>query len=203
MTTSTITRSTEARRLGRTSLLAAGLLAAGVGGELLVGVQAPDGEIQRPVLFAAFVAAFVAGSLLLALVFHGLAVLHRAAGTPLPRSGRAGVRSGVAGSGLLALSGVLVGATGLRSGAPAEWSFLPLAAGLLLQFVGAILLGLGQRRAGLLGTAAGLPWLAALGSLVAVGVGVDPWHDLGLFVSYAAWAALGFTLIHRGGTLEG
>jgi hypothetical protein len=75
-------------------------------------------------------------------------------------------------------------------GAPAEESFLFFAVGLLLLGIGAVPLALGLRRSG-----PGGGWIAVLvaaaGALVALGAAADPWHDLGLFVFFGAWIALG------------
>lgn len=184
-------------RLGWAAVIGAALLALGVGGELVTGPQSSDGEVRRPVLFAGLVLGYCVGAVLLGYVMSRLPRVSSAEGIVATRGGRLGAWLCAASFGLLGLSGLLALATGLLSGAPAEWSFLPLALGFLLQVVGAVALGRWLRRTGWLGVAGLAPWLAALGTVVAGGVEADPWHDLGMFVSYAAWAALGVGLVHR------
>ena len=67
--------------------------------------------------------------------------------------------------------------------------------GLLLILVAAVPLALGLRRAGGLGGWWVTVLVAGAGALVALGAAEDPWHDLGLFVFFAAWAALGLRLL--------
>jgi lipopolysaccharide export LptBFGC system permease protein LptF len=98
---------------------------------------------------------------------------------------------------LLVGFGVLGLVTALLAGAPAEWSFLLFAVGLLLMPIAAVPLALGLRRAGGLGGWWITVLVAGAGALVALGAAADPWHDLGLFVFFAAWLALGIRLVSR------
>ena len=191
------------RPLGTTSIIGGCLLALGVAGELVVSVQERDGTVRDPALFAAFVSMFTVGAALLARVVTGLRDQHRRAGADLPRIGRFGVRAGAAGFALLGACGAVVLVTGLAAGAPAEWAFVFFGLGLLCLVVGATALGFGLRRSPWVGGLAPLLWVGAAGSLVAVTVFTDPWHDLGLLSSYVVWVVLGIRLrrIHPGGTL--
>ncbi len=80
-------------------------------------------------------------------------------------------------------------------GKPYEPAFLVFALGLLLLVLGEIALGIRLRRTRLVGVGWPLPIAAAIASLLGVVVPVDPWHDLGLLSSFAAWVALGAQLL--------
>jgi hypothetical protein len=66
--------------------------------------------------------------------------------------------------------------------------------------VAAVPLALGLRRAGGLGRWWIAVVVAGAGALLALGAGGDPWHDLGLFVFFAAWVALGLRLVAARGS---
>jgi hypothetical protein len=175
------------RRTGAAAVAAGVLLSASVAAELVWTVQRPDGTVTNLAGFALYLTAWTAGAVALVVALLGLGGTGSAAG-PLPRSGRIGPVL-LVGFGAVGLVTALVG------GAPAEWSFLLFAVGLLLMLVAAVPLALGLRRAGGLGGW----WIAVLvggaGALVALGAAVDPWHDLGLFVLFAAWIAVGLRLL--------
>lgn len=181
------------RRTGGAAVAAGALLAASVAAELVWTVQRPDGTVTNLAGFALYLTTWTAGALALVVALLGLGGARSAAG-PLPRSGRIGRGIAMTGAVLLTAFGVVGLATAVVSGAPAEWSFLLFAVGLLLMLVAAVPLALGLRRAGIGGW-----WVAVLvagaGALVALGAAVDPWHDLGLFVFFAAWVALGLHLL--------
>ena len=61
--------------------------------------------------------------------------------------------------------------------------------------VASVPLALGLRRAGGVGGWWVTLLVAGAGALVALGAAEDPWHDLGLFVFFAAWAVLGLRLL--------
>ncbi len=160
---------------GPSSAVAGGLLLAGsVAAELVHPVQASDGAVVEPVLFAGYLLAWIAGAALL---------VRAAAG--LPRSSRAtriGRVLALSGAVLLTAFAVVVLVTGL-AGRPLEASFLAFALGLLLSAAGALTTGIAARRPVLA--------LAGVGALVALLAPGDPWHDLGLLAFCLAWAADG------------
>lgn len=183
----------DARRAGPAALAAGALLAAGVGAELVIRVQEPDGTVTRPALFALYLASWVAGSAALAVA---TARLRTACAHQLPgaRAGRA-TACAVVGAGLLTAFGVVALVTGLVDGAPLEAAFLLFALGLLLLVVGQVALARRMRRGGVGGRAWVLPLVAAVALVLGVLVPADPWHDLGLLSSFGAWAALGAHLL--------
>ena len=188
---------TTARRTGNAAVAAGVLLSASVAAELVWTVQRPDGTLTNTAAFALYLVTWTAGALALTGALMGLGGSRPAAG-PLPRSGRIGRGIALAGAVLLAAFGVVGLATALVSGAPAEWSFLLFAVGMLLLLASAVPLALGLRRAGGLGRWWIAVLLAGAGALVALGAPGDPWHDLGLFLFFAGWVALGLRLVSRG-----
>jgi hypothetical protein len=185
---------TAARRTG-VALVAAGvLLSASVAAELAWSVQRPDGTVTSPAGFGLYLAAWTAGALALVVALLGLGGVRSVAG-PLPRSGRIGRAISLAGAVLLVAFGAAGLVTALVDGRPAEWSFLLFAGGLLLFLVAAVPLALGLRRAGGLGGWWVTVLVAGAGVLVGLGASADPWHDLGLFVFFGAWVALGGRLL--------
>jgi hypothetical protein len=182
------------RRTGRAAVAAGVLLSASVAAELLWAVQRPDGAVTNLGGFALYLLAWTAGAVALVVALLGLGGTGSAAG-PLSRSGRIGCGIALTGAGLLVAFGAVGLLTALVRGAPAEWSFLLFAVGLLLMLVAAVPLALGLRRAGGVGGWWVTVLVAGAGALVALGAAVDPWHDLGLFVFFAAWAVLGLRLL--------
>ena len=182
------------RRTGGAAVVAGALLFASVAAELVWTVQRPDGTVTDVAGFALYLTAWTAGAIALVVALKGLGGSRAAAG-PLPRSGRVGRVIAVTGAALLVAFGAVGLVTALVTGAPAEWSFLLFAVGLLLMLVAAVPLALGLRRAGGIGGWWVSVLAAGAGALVALGAAVDPWHDLGLFVFFAAWIALGLRLL--------
>jgi hypothetical protein len=185
-----------ARRTGAAAAAAGVLLSASVAAELVWTVQRSDGTVTVLAGFALYLIMWTAGAVALVVAVLGLGGARSAAG-PLPRSGRIGRGIALAGAVLLVGFGVLGLVTALLAGAPAEWSFLLFAVGLLLMPIAAVPLALGLRRAGGLGGWWITVLVAGAGALVALGAAADPWHDLGLFVFFAAWLALGIRLVSR------
>jgi hypothetical protein len=148
--------------------VAGGLLLAGsVAAELIHPVQAPDGAVLQPALFAGYLLLWTAGAALL---------VRAAAGLP----SRVGRGLATAGAALLTAFGVVVLVTGLV-GRPLEASFVAFAVGLLLSAAGALTAGITGRRPLLV--------VAGAGALVALLAPADPWHDLGLLAFCLAWSA--------------
>jgi hypothetical protein len=177
------------RRTGTAAVAAGLLLFASVAAEVVRPVQTTDGTVTDVAGFALYVAGWTLGAAALLVALLGLG------DRTSSRAGRIGRATSLVGAGLLIAFGAVGLVTALVSGAPAEWSFLLFAVGLLLLVVGSVPLALGLRRTG------GLRgwWVAVLvagvGGLVALGAEADPWHDLGLFLFDAAWAALGLRLL--------
>jgi len=182
------------RRTGAAAVAAGVLLFASVAAELVWTVQRPDGTVTNLAGFALYLTAWTAGAVALVVALVGLGGSRSAAG-PLPRSGRIGRGIALAGAALLVAFGAVAVVSALAAGAPAEWSFLLFAVGLLLLLVASVPLALGLRRAGGLGDWWVTVLVAGAGALVALGAAEDPWHDLGLFVFFAAWIALGLRLV--------
>jgi hypothetical protein len=178
------------RRTGGAALAGGLLLAASVGAELVHPVQAPDGSVVSPALFAGYLGLWTLGA---AALLVAQLELRRTAG--LPGVGRAGAAMSLAGTGLLLVFGLVVVTSALATGAPLEASFLALAIGLLLLAVGSVLLGRGLRRSGAVGGWWAVLLAAGAGALVALLV--EQWHDPGMFVFFAAWVLLGVGCIQR------
>ena len=157
------------------------LLAGSVAAELVHPVQASDGAVVEPVLFAGYLLLWIAGAALLVRAASGL-----------PRTSRAtriGRVLAITGAALLTAFAVVVLVTGL-GGRPLEASFLAFALGLLLSAGGALTSGIGGRRQLLV--------VAGVGGLVALLAPGDPWHDLGLLAFCLAWAADGAVRLRTG-----
>jgi hypothetical protein len=193
-----MTQPTAGFRTGAAAVVAGALLSASVAAELIWTVQRPDGTVTSIAGFTLYLVTWTGGAAALTVALLGLGGARSAAG-PLPRSGRIGRGIALTGAVLLVAFGAVGLVTALVSGAPAEASFLFFAVGLLLVALAAVPLGLGLRRAGELGGW----WLAVVvagaGALVALGAVADPWHDVGLFVCFGAWAALGLRLLRPAG----
>ena len=137
-----------------------------------------------------FAASQLVGWALVAWVVRDAPAAARAAS---PR-GRAVV---LAGCGLQVAFAAAYGVTAL-GGEPAESSFVLFLLGFLALLVGGLLWAARLRRVPQARTAAaGLAGVAVLGGL-AVLVGTDPFHDIFLVASYAAWALVGRGLTSLG-----
>jgi len=111
--------------------------------------------------------------------------------TSSTRAGRVGRRLLLVGCAVQVLFTLVYGGSAVIDGEPAEASFLLFLLGFLATFVGGVVWGPALLRAG-------LPRLAGLGvlatavlGLLAIAVGVDPFHDVFLLSSYAAWVLVG------------
>jgi hypothetical protein len=134
-----------------------------------------------------FVAFWIAGTVALGVAFWGLRDLVSGR-----RRGRIGIRLALAGFALLALFAVQLAVEQIRTGDIPD-NFILFALGFLLVTVGQLLFA--RDLAPTIGRAWVLPLVAVAGLLVALTVTADPIHDIGLFVSEAAWVALGVALL--------
>jgi hypothetical protein len=174
------------RRTGVAAVAGGLLLAASVAAELVHPVQSADGTVVSSTLFAGYLGVWTLGA-------AALLVAHLQLRRTLSGIGRVGAVVSMVGTGLLFAFGLVVVGSALVTGAPLEASFLAFAVGLLLVAVGSVLLGLGLRRSGAVRGWWPVPLVAAAGALVALLV--EQWHDLGLFVLFAAWIALGLAVL--------
>lgn len=182
------------RRAGAAAVTAGVLLFASVAIELIWNVQRPDGSVFNMPVFLLFIGGFAVGTAALVVAVHGL-------GVQPTRSGRVGRMLSLVGAGLLTAFAVLFLVTGLVTGTPLEAAFWLFLVGFLLLILGAVPLGLGLRRSGVVGA-----WwigvvVAGAGALVAM-LTLSPWHELGLFTFDAGWAALGLGLLRRSASVR-
>lgn len=110
------------------------------------------------------------------------------------RSGRVGHRLLLIGCGLQVLFALGYGATAAISGEPNEASFVLFLAGFLAQLVGGIAWWRAMRNAPNLRAVRIWVLATAVLGFLAMAVGDDPWHDIFLLSSYAAWAATGISV---------
>jgi hypothetical protein len=179
------------RRTGGAAVAGGLLLAVSVGAELLHPVQTPGGAVVSSALFTGYLILWILGAATLLVAQLGLRRTPSSAG-----GGRVGALLCLAGTGLLLAFGLVVVVSALATGVPLEAAFLALAVGLLLVAVGSVLLGLGLRRSGAVGSWWTTLPVAGAGALVALLV--EPGHDLGLFVLFGAWVLLGVGCVLHG-----
>jgi hypothetical protein len=167
-------------RTGLAAILAGALIFAGQGGELVFG--SPSDLVD-----AVFVGLWISGLVALGVALWGLRDM--IAGS---RIGRIGMRLALAGFGLLGLFSVQLVVELIRTGDIPE-NFILFALGFLLVLVGQLLFARDLRPT--LGRAWLLPIVGVIGLVVGLAVGVDPIHDVGLFVFEGAWIGLGVALL--------
>jgi len=123
----------------------------------------------------------------------GWALLLTAVVQPLARRHRGprlGSRLVVVGCGLQILFGLGYGASAAVTGEPFGGIFVVFLLAFLALTVGGIGWGLSLRRAGFVVAGTGLV-VTAVAGLLAVALAMDPWHDVFLLTSYAAWVLVG------------
>lgn len=184
------------RRTGAAALTAGVLLFVSVTTELVWNVQRPDGSVFNAPVFLLFIGGFAAGTAALVVAIHGLP-----RGVPLSRGGRVGRLLSLVGAGLLTTFALLFMGTGLVTGTPLETAFWLFLVGFLLLILGAVPLGLGLRRSGVVGAWWIAVVVAGAGALVAM-LTLSPWHEIGLFTFDAGWAALGLGLLRRSASVR-
>ena len=188
--------STLAQRSGLAAIAGAALAAGSVGAELVHGVEDGSSIVNLP-LFLAYVGTGGLGMALLVAALVGLRTLHRAECTEVGRAGRVGFRLAIFGMSALVVFATVYFVGALATGKTVEAAFLLFALGFLALLAGQVLLGFGLRRGGLLGAG----WAAPLAGVVAIALAIstdaDPYHDLGLFLFFGSWVALGGAVLTR------
>ena len=166
------------------SVIAAAALAVPVAAQLIW--ESLGDRTSGHALFA--VSQLLGWGLIASIVRRGAA---RHPGTVATRAGRVGSRILLAGCVLQMLFAIVYGATGVFAGEPLEASFVLFLLGFLAVFVGGLMWGWRLLR-GEDSRLAGVGVLATsvLGFL-AIAVSHDPWHDVFLLSSYAAWVLVG------------
>lgn len=188
--------STLARRSGLAAIAGATLTAGSVGADLVHGVEDGSTIVNLP-LFLAVVGTSGLGMALLVAAIVGLRTLHRAEGVEVGRAGRVGFRLAIFGtSANVAFAAVyFVGALATRE--TVEAAFWLFALGFLSLLAGQVLLGIGLRRGGLLGPGWAAPIAGVAAIFLAITTDADPYHDIGLFLFFGSWFALGCAVLWR------
>jgi hypothetical protein len=177
--------------------IAAGLLlSASVAAELIHPVER-DGQVINLPLSLGYVVLYGAGAICLTVALRSLDMLHRAAGRPLSRGGSAGVRTALAGSAMQILFSATAAVIETTTRESPDAAFVFFGVGFLLLIIGSVLLALGLRRAGLLGSAWAFPLAGAAGGILAILVEADPFHDIGLLAFFSAWVGVGLAVAGR------
>jgi hypothetical protein len=185
--------SSLARRTGVAGIAAGVFLSVSVAAEIVHSVERDDKVVNLP-LSLVYVILYGLGAVFLTVALFSLRELHDAAGRPLSRVGRVGFRAVLGGSALQVLFAIVAAVEEAVTRESPDAAFLLFGVGFLLLIVGSVLLALGLRRAGLLGSAWAFPLVAGGGGLLAIVAGPDPYHDIGLFIFFSAWVALGLAV---------
>ena len=187
---------TLTRRVGWAALAAGVLSAVSVGAELVHQVERDTAVVDRP-LFAVYLALYGFGMAALAATLLGLRRLQRAADAKPGRGPRVGIWLAFSGAVLNVLFAAVHGGVGTATGETTD-AFVLFGLGMLLLIVGQVLVAFGFRRAGLLERAWLFPLVGAVGLVLGIAAGADPFHDIGLFVFFGSWVALGTVVLGRG-----
>lgn len=182
---------------GRAAAASGVLMIAGVEGEWLFNPQRDDGTVTNIPVFALLLLTASAGFALLLTAVIGM----RTRMTRPTRSARAGGLMTEAGAGLLVLFGLAAVATTLLRGVPLEASFIAFLLGMLLLAVGSVTWALSLRRRPPTPGVWQLLLVSGVGAFGALAIEPDPWHDVSLTVTFAAWSAIGILLIRQANPL--
>jgi hypothetical protein len=185
-----------ARRSGFAAALGATLWAAGVGADLVHNTEAGSSILNLP-LFLTYVGSVAIGTALLVAALIGLRTLHRAEGVDVGRAGRVGFRLAIFGMSMQVLFGVVYIVGGLITRETIEAAFLLFALGFLALIVAQVPLAIGLRRGGLVGKGWIAPLAGFAAAVLAITTAADPYHDLGLFLYFGSWVALGGAVLAR------
>ena len=181
------------QRTGRAATASGVLMIAGVEGEWLLDPQRDDGAVTNMPVFALLLLIATAGFALLLGAIIGL----RAESARSTRPARIGSMMTLVGAGLLVVFGLVVLVTALLNGSPLEASFVAFLLGMLLLAVGPVTWGLALRKRSPGPGVWQLLLVSGIAALGALAIEPDPWHDLSLTLSFAAWSALGVLLLRR------
>ena len=179
------------QRTGRAATASGVLMIAGVEGEWLLDPQGDDGAVTNMPVFALLLLIATAGFALLLVAVIGL----RAASARPTRPARIGSMMTLAGAGLLVVFCLVVLVTALLTGSPLEASFVAFLLGMLLLAVGPVTWGLALRKRTRRRGVQQLLLVSGIAAFGALAIEPDPWHDLSLTLSFAAWSALGVLLL--------
>lgn len=188
--------STLARRSGFAAVLGATLWAGGVGADLVHNTEDGSSILNLP-LFLTYVGSMAIGTALLVAALIGLRRLHRAEGAEVGRAGRVGFRVAIFGMSTLVLFGVVYLVGGLITRETVEAAFLLFALGFLALIVAQVPLAVGLRRGGLVGAGWVAPLAGVAAAVLAITISADPYHDIGLFLFFGSWVALGGAVLVR------
>lgn len=174
-------RTLSSQRAGVAAIAAGVFFFVGQAGELVFGSDSDA-------LNALFVSFGAAGLVALLVAIWNLREL-------LPtRAGRAGFWLSLVGALPLVAFAVQAVVSVARTGDVPE-NFILFLLGFLFLIIGQPLMAFALRRFGSWLWAA--PLVGMVGAIVAISVGVDPIHDIGLFVFEGAWVAFGTALLRR------
>jgi hypothetical protein len=184
------------RRAGVQASVGGVLLAVSLAAELIHPVQTSDGRTTEPVLHTLYLAAWLAGWLLVAMATLGLrAILRRRGATS--RAGTVGTWLSVAGAACFALNAI-GGLAGVFTGTYYEGAFVLVLVAFPLLIAGNLTLAWAARGSYVPRGTWILLGIGAIGLTVALLAEVDPFHDLGFLAFFGTWIILGISLWSAG-----
>lgn len=178
------------QRTGRAAAGAGILMILGVEGEWLLDPQRDDGTVTNMPVFAVLLLIATIGFALLFVAVRGLRT--RTAAT---KPARVGAVLSLVGAGLLVAFGAMALLTAITTGSPLEASFIAFLVGLLLLSVGPVIWGVSLRRHSPPKGVWQLLVLSGVAAFCALAIEPDPWHDISLVGSFAAWTMIGVLLL--------
>jgi hypothetical protein len=155
-----------------------------------------DGRVVELGLSLVYVLSYGVGAAMLAVGLLFLRAAQRQVPGRLSRPGRVGLWMATTGSALLAIFAGQAAVAQVSTGASPEFWALYLI-GMLILIIGCPMYGLALRRSPLLGSAWMLLVVAGAGAALAAMAEADPYHDIGLFIYFAAWIVLGWSALSR------
>jgi hypothetical protein len=181
------------QRTGRAAAASGVLMFVGVEGEWVFNPQRDDGTVTNMPAFALLLLTATVGFALLFIAVVGL----RAQTACTTRPARTGSFTTLAGAGLLVVFGLVALVTALLRGSPLEASFIAFLLAMLLLAVGPVTWGLSLRRRLSTPGVWQLLLLSGVAAFGALAIEPDPWHDISLTLMFAAWSALGASLMRQ------
>jgi hypothetical protein len=155
-----------------------------------------DGRVVELGLSLVYVLSYGVGAAMLAVGLLFLRAAQRQVPGRLSRPGRVGLWMATAGSALLAIFAGQAAVAQVSTGASPEFWALYLL-GMLILIIGCPMYGLALRRSPLLGSAWMLLVVAGASVAIAAMAEADPYHDIGLFIYFAAWIVIGWSALSR------